>query len=97
MVTSPPPTVMPIPVVIVKRSISRIVETSVAPVVGDADISCPIMQHVTRQSEISLPIHRQICASGISGGLGYARVPRLCRLHAIGALSVRTREISLAI
>jgi len=80
-----------------KRSISRIIETSASPVVGDADISCSIMQHVTRQTEISLPIHRQISASGIPGGLSYARVPRLCRLHAIGALSVRTREISLAI
>jgi hypothetical protein len=97
MVVSPPPTIMPSSVVIVKRSISRIVETSASPVVGDADISCPIMQHVTRQSEISLPIHRQISASGISGGLSYARVPRLCRLHAIGSLSVRTREISLTI
>jgi hypothetical protein len=97
MVTSPPPTVMPIPVVIVKRSISRIVETSVSPVVGDADISCPIMQHVTRQTEISLPIYRQISSSGVSGGLSYARVPRLCRLHTIGSLSVCTREISLAI
>jgi hypothetical protein len=97
MVISPPPTIMPSPVVIVKCSIPRIVETSALPVVGDADVSCPIMQHVTRQTEISLPIHRQIFASGISGGLSYARVPRLCRLHAIGSLSVRTREISLAI
>jgi hypothetical protein len=55
------------------------------------------MQHVTRKTEISLPIHRQISASGISGGLRYARVPRLCRLHAIASLSIRTREISLAI
>jgi hypothetical protein len=97
MVTSPPSTIMPTPVVIMKRSISRIVETSVSPVVGDADISCPIMQHVTRQTEISLAIHRQISSSGISCGVGYARVPRLCRLHAIGSLSIRTREISLAI
>jgi hypothetical protein len=80
-----------------KRSISRIIETSASPVVGDADISCSIMQHVTRQTEISLPIHRQISASGIPGGLSYARVPRLCRLHAIGLLSFRTCEISLAI
>jgi len=97
MVTSPPPTIMPTPVVIVKRSISGIVETSVSPVVGDADISRPIFQHVARQTEISLPIHRQISPSSISGGRGYARVPRLCRLRAIGSLSVRTRDISLTI
>jgi hypothetical protein len=97
MVTSPPPTIMPIPVVIVKRSISRIVETTVSPVVCDADISCPIMQHVTRQTEISLRIYRQISSSGISGGPGYARVPRLCRLRAIGSLSIRTCDISFTI
>jgi hypothetical protein len=97
MVVSPPPTIMPGPVVIVKGGISPIIETSVPPVIGNADISCPIMQHITRQSEISLPIHTQISASGISGGLSYARVLRLCSLHAIGSLTVRTREISLAI
>jgi hypothetical protein len=97
MVVSPPPTIMPSSVVIVKRSISRIVETSASPIVGDADISCTIMQHVTRQSEISLPIHRQISLGGISGGLRYARIPHLCGLHAIVSLSVGTREISLAI
>jgi hypothetical protein len=97
MVVSPPPTIMPSPVVIAKRSISRIVETSASPVVSDADISCPIVQHVTRQGKISLPIHRQISASGISGSFSYARVPRLCSLHAIGSLSVRTREIFFAI
>jgi hypothetical protein len=93
----PPVTAAPFPFVIVKCGISRVVETSASPVVGDADISCPVIQHVTRQSEISLPIHRQISASGISGGLSYAPVARLFRLHAIGSLSVRTREISLAI
>jgi hypothetical protein len=97
MVISPPPTIMPSPVVIVKRSISRIVETSASPVVGDADVSCPIMQDVTRQTEISLSIHRQISASGVSGSLSYARIPRLCCLQAIGSLSVRTRGISLTI
>ena len=86
---------MPSPAVIVKRGISRIVETSTSPVVGDADISCPIMQHVTRQSEISMPIHRQISASRVSGGLSYARIPRLCRLHATGSHSIRTCDISL--
>jgi len=97
MVTSPPPTIMPSPVVITKCRISRIVETSTSPVIGDADITCPIIQHVSRKTEISLPIHRQISASGIPGGLRYARVPRLCRLHAIASLSIRTRETSLAI
>jgi hypothetical protein len=97
MVVSPPPTIMPSPVVIVKCSISRIVETSVSPVVGDADISCPIVQHVARQSEISLPIHRQISASGVSGSLSYAHVLRLCHLHTIGSLSIRTCDISLTI
>jgi len=97
MVISPPSTIMPSSVVIAKRSISLVVETSATPVVGNADISCPIIQHVARQSEISLPIHRQISPSSISRRIAYTRVPRLCRLHAIGSLSVRTREISLAI
>jgi hypothetical protein len=97
MVISPPSTIMPSSVVIAKRSISLVVETSPAPVVGDADISCPIIQHVARQSKISLSIHRQISASSISGRIADARVLSLCRLHAIDSLSVCTREISLAI
>ena len=57
---------MPSPAVIVKRGISRIVETSASPVVGHADISRPIMQHVTRQSEISLPIDSKLASCVLS-------------------------------
>jgi hypothetical protein len=85
---------MPGPPIIVKRGISRIVESSVSPVVSHADISCPVVQHVARQTQISLPIHGQVSAGGVSSSLSYARVSRLYRLHSI-SLSVRTRNISL--
>ena len=56
-VASPPRAVMPCPLVVVKRGVPCAVETRVPPVVGDADISGPITQHVVRKREVSLPIH----------------------------------------
>jgi hypothetical protein len=65
---SPPSTIMPLPVIIIKRGVSRAAEAVVTPVIHHTGVlAVAINSHVSSESHISLPVCGEITASIDSG------------------------------
>src|SRR5581483_4776308 len=56
----PPFAVLPLSLVMIKVGVSGISKTIRPPVIGDARIPSPIMQHVASKSKVTLPVPGQI-------------------------------------
>jgi hypothetical protein len=80
---------MPLAVVIVERGLVRIAEASVPPIVNNASVCYAIDRHITRHTQVSLPVQRKIVA-------GYSRAASSYRLVAVDSRCVCPNKTSLA-